>query len=711
MVTHCLSSMPDVKALIQQAQTLRAQGNLDQALLAARSATQADGRDANAWWQMALVNRDLGDEKAQFEAISWVVLLAPSFAEGWYEWGVLLYKQGKLDAAVKMLDEALEVDPDHVRALQYLECALADQGDDELKARRIQVLQKLHDLGGANDSELFSLGVLYGEQDDAAAAASVYEKLEDLRYNSSALKNLSIMYLKLGRSADATDALRLCHQVNPEEQRVTQMLETRTTLRSTLRESLRKQLDPYLSQEDWYRHYVSPFALLQMEPVELVNNIKGVQKARQALLRELELEDNTVSWMPGLHIDRSSALALFEELNNPVLLEYHQRVYDDIALHAFLSKGSLKHFTADSPDIDDVRLQCTVDREELEPLSLKFAAQFDVVLTLAIERGDLAAVQALLSGRRWVLPEHGERCLEGALRALMRMSEPLNEMYEAAQTGPVKLADIRSWFQTSRLAKLLPLLTIEFHTVHEQFYRNMRGLSVEHYRRASDPAEALDLLSRAEVCAKKSAALLQQYEDDRAMLEGEIAEEAKKNVNLTFGEKSFSMTKSAVTYGSQTIRTVDVHSFRWGMTHLGGSPDARKLSIAFGNGKGTEISLAWNTTPATLEAQKAHWLRMIEASIAFVIDHALAHFKNKLKVSNGVPMGDVLVFESGVRFSIQGFFFKKDHFAPWSALSANMANGDVVLKDVTTPKAIARLPIATVDNALLLRTLVHHKES
>lgn len=704
--------MPDAKALIKQAQTLKSQGNLDQALLAASSAVEADGEDANAWWQLFLVQEALDDDDdAKLEAVSKVVDLAPDFVGGWCEYGVLCYLNDDLAEAVSLLEKALALQPDYVRALQYLERSLNEQNDDSLNPRRIQVLQTLCDLDSATSDEMFALGYLYGEQNDAGAAASVYEKLDDLRENSSALKNLSIMYVKLERGADAIDALRLCQLVNPAEQRIAQMLEMRTKARSVLREFLRKQPDPYLPQESWYRHYVSPFALLQMEPSEVKDNIKGVQRARQALLRELELEENTVSWMPGLHIDRSSALALFEELNNTDLFEAHQRVHDDPALQAFLSTGSLKHFTSDSPDIDDVRLQCTVGRDVVAPMSLKFAAQFDDVLTLAIERNDLAALQALFSGRRWVLPEHAERCLEGALRALARLNEPLDAMYKAAQKGPVKLAEIRSWLQTTKLPDLLLVLPMEFHNAHEQFYLNMRGLSVAHYGRASDPAEALELLDKAQASAEKSAAMLQQFKADRAMLEGEVAKEAKYNVSLTFGKNTFSMDKSAVTYGAQTIRTVDVHSFRWGMTHIGGTPEAWKLSIAFGNGKGTEISLSWNTTPATLEAQKAHWLSMIEASIAYVIDHALVHFKNKLRASNGVPMGDVVVFESGVRFSVQGFIFKKDHFAPWAALKTHMANGDVVIKDVTNPKVFARLPIATVDNALLLRTLAHHKES
>lgn len=704
--------MLDAKALIRQAHTLRAQGKLDEALLAASSAVEADGEDANAWWQLFLAQEALDDDDdAKLEAVSKVVHLAPDFAGGWRERGVLCYLSDDLEEAVSLLENALALQPDNVRALQYLERSLNEQNDDSLNPRRIQVLQTLCDLGSATSDEMFALGYLYGEQNDAAAAASVYEKLDDLLENSTALKNLSIMYTKLGRGADATDALRLCKQVNPSEQSIARMLELRTEARSVLRESLRKLPDPYLPQQDWYRHYVSPFALLQMEPSEVKDNIKAVQRARQAVLRELELEENTVSWMPGLHIDRSSALALFEELNDVDLFAAHQRAHEDPAFQAFLSTGSLKHFTTDKPDIDDVRLQCTVDRNEVAPLSLKFAAQFDDVLTRAIERNDLAAVQALLSGRRWVLPEHAERCLEGALRALVRLSEPLDAMHEAARKGPVRLPDILAWLQTSPLAKVLPLLTIDFHTVHERFYLNMRGLSIAHYGRASDPAEALELLNRAQVSAEMSATTLQQFRTDRAMLEEEVAKEAKHNVRLTFGKNTFSMDKTAVTFGSQTIRTVDVHSFRWGMTHVGGSPDAWKLSIAFGNGKGTEISLSWNTTPATLEAQRAHWFSIIEASMAYVIEHALVHFKNKLRNSNGVPMGDVVVFESGVRFSVQGFIFKKDHFAPWAALKTHMANGDVVIKDVTNPKVFARLPIATVDNALLLRTLAHHKES
>jgi hypothetical protein len=261
------------------------------------------------------------------------------------------------------------------------------------------------------------------------------------------------------------------------------------------------------------------------------------------------------------------------------------------------------------------------------------------------------------------------------------------------------------------LATLLPLLPLEFHKVHELFYSNMRGLSVAHYGYTSDPTEALELLDQAKTSAEKSVTTKHQYETDRAMLLEKIAEESEKNVTLTFGKRIFSITKKLITFGFDKIEVEDVHAVRWGMTKVSEQPLSWRFSFAFKDNQGTEIALSWTAGSDTFKAQQEHWSRILDATLAYVLSQTLIHFMQKLDSGAEIVMGNVRIYEEGVKFSIKGFIFTRDHFAPWASLKTSLANGGVVLEDVTQSKAKAFIPLATTDNAFLLRVLAKHKDS
>jgi hypothetical protein len=172
--------------------------------------------------------------------------------------------------------------------------------------------------------------------------------------------------------------------------------------------------------DQWYGHYINPFELLGLDDgLELPNlDAKTIQRAKKALFQEIDLEEGRVTWMPGLHIDRSRAMAICEDLNDERLLSYHHHVFVNRDLSAFLSRGVLRHFLVD----DSSSPLETIELFEEDPdgfgcwLSSRFAPQFDLVLTRAIAKRCLPAVECLLAGRRWVRPEDEDRCFAGAQR-------------------------------------------------------------------------------------------------------------------------------------------------------------------------------------------------------------------------------------------------------------------------------------------------------
>lgn len=703
--------MTDLEALNKRCQALRSEGRLEEALLVAREAVRVGPADGNAWWQLALTQKKLGQVAAQEAALERVVQLVPGFAQGWCELGFLFYDSDRPEDAIVSFERALAEDEDHLWALKGLAQALKDrEGDDDAK-RCLQVLQKLDHLGEASDLELFDLAYLYGAQNDALASAHVYERLENLSSSGIGLMNLGLMYVRLGRDADATDALRLSLTVKPDNPQAVKLLSAVDERRKSARVELRAGRDPYLPQELWYKHYVNPFSLLDVKPEDAKENVKALQRARQSVLREIELEDNQVSWMPGLHIDRSTALSLFESLNDESRFAVHAYVYERKPLEMFLSKGSLSYFGEDKQPADQIRLPHQVERATKELLSQAFAAQYDDLLTLAVENSDTAALQVLLAGRRLVLPEHEEQCFEGASRALLRLCEPLDQMYDKAQDDAVDPAKVTAWVATSKLAAQLSSLPIEFHKVHERVYRNFRGLSIAHYNRTNDPVKALELLELGRTSATKSASMRHQFDLDRETLNEHVAEATKHDVSLTFAGKPFSINRDGVSYSGKHIAAKNVQGIRWGITQISVNPVKLRLQVGFVDGRNDEIDVAWTATGANTEEQQGYWRDIVQACLAYIADYTLAHFKANLGRTNGMQMGDALVRSDGVVFKVKGFIFTKDHFAPWSAISSSIENGEVILRDPSTRNAVAAVPLSTTYNAFLLGSLATRKES
>jgi hypothetical protein len=146
-------------------------------------------------------------------------------------------------------------------------------------------------------------------------------------------------------------------------------------------------------------------------------------------LQEIELEDGSVPWLPGVSIDKSRAMGVCEELNDEDKRAFHWYVFQNRPLLAFLCQGSHEHFLVDEEDspLDIIEILDEEAKGFREWLSEPFAAQFDRVLSKAIDARNLVVLECLLDGRRWVGASHADKCFESARRLVDRLLAPLRE--------------------------------------------------------------------------------------------------------------------------------------------------------------------------------------------------------------------------------------------------------------------------------------------
>jgi tetratricopeptide (TPR) repeat protein len=416
--------------LADKAEEQRQRGRPEEALILARHATTLDPQDANAFWQLALCQLDLNRPAKAIEPLEKVTELAPSFANGWAKLGLALQTTGADDRAKACFENAITREPDGLDALNALASIYErdQQSDDEMLV--LVALERLVDL---TTYQLNRLGILHHNKGDFSSAIRYYQQVAAAG-DPAGFFNLGLVYRapEVGQHADAVDVWRRVLEQAPGHERAEEELGKLLPKVSSLRQRILALAEPVLDKDQWYSHYINPLELLRLNENEETGSLdpKVLQRAKKALLHEIQLEDGQIEWMPGLHIDRSQAIRICDELNDKTRLYYHYHISKNRGLSAFLQRGDLRHFLVDeSIQPREIMALLKDDREGFGTwLSPRFAAQFDLVLTKAIEHRNILAVECLFEGRRWVQPEDEDKCFESAHRRVTRLLEPLREV-------------------------------------------------------------------------------------------------------------------------------------------------------------------------------------------------------------------------------------------------------------------------------------------
>jgi tetratricopeptide (TPR) repeat protein len=690
----------------RRAATLRSEGRLEESVLAARKATALDPDDANAWWQLALSLQ--GKDDSAILALERVSELAPDFAPGWNALGGAYLEVNRRHDALTAYEASLDADSTNVHGMRMVALLLKADSDDGAVTRRLELLRQLFQQEELDDDETFDLAYLLGEARETSESVRVYEHYTQVHGGGAAFYNLALGYRLLGRDADAWDALEAARTSGFQSEKL-------ATVRTGLQESLRAVRDkvlrrsqPYLPKSEWFRHYVNPFVLLNVAPGDIEENPKALQRAKQALLREIELEDGAVAWLPGLTIDKSAAMAQVTELDREDAWRAHEMVFRNPALNDFLMRGDLAHFLIREDGCTESTLPHLIDKGIREHIGPKFSAQYAHVLLLAIEQNDLLVVQCMMGGRRWGAPGHEGACFDSAKRLLIRMSESLVTLAAEASTRGVTKAEVESAFLHRGLGNLLSLLPIEFYDVHSAVGRALRGLSVSYYNRSQDAEGAKAILALGRDCARKSPSLAHQLEVDEKTLEKIIDEEKKNEAHLRFTDRNVSITKAGVEYGSLRLAPTEIVGVRWGIVQTSAQPPTHRFTVGFEARRGHDIVVTWSTS-SNLDKQKELWGKLVDATTSFILDSVVNTFQGRLDNGEQTRVGSLEVRKDGVVLTAKGWFSDKQVLVPWAHLSSTLVNGSVVLRDATNRKATAELPVEGTYNALLLHLVASRK--
>ncbi len=501
--------------LTAKAKSLRELKNYAEAVLVARAATRADPKDANAWWQLGLATQvHLGLGKA-LEAFKKTTELAPSFGSGWRMLGMAEAEVGLIEEAKASLRTAYERDPTLTIALGQL-ADFSQQTNDE--RQEFWALDRLAAVNNLSSYQCNRLGILHHKHGEYAQAIHFYRRCANELDDAAGWINLGLVLSEkaVRQDADAVDALRFGQRKYPKHERFQKLLDGLLPRTLALALHVRDRDAPFLRPDEQYQRYINPIELLDLGGENLEKlDAKEIQKAKRRLLQEIELEDGMISWMGGMKLDRSRALALCDKImSDEQALQHHVFVYRDQPLRGFLSRGELEHFLV-KPDNGerDAQIAFQEDWDGFSSwLSPIFSAQYNLVLGKAVDQKELRVVECMLGGRRWVQMQHEEACFEQAKRAIDRLIESLDVLLKRSETEKLGLPQLEAELRRSRLVEFLELLPNHFFKHLEKTFYLIRSASIDANNKHNDPDTALAVLDTVRKLATKSPQLQHKFD-------------------------------------------------------------------------------------------------------------------------------------------------------------------------------------------------------
>lgn len=679
-----------VEDLVRQSNAHRASNRLPEALASAIAATRADSTDPNAWWHVALSRLDLGQYEHAKTALLEVVNLAPWFADGWVELGKIELADGDDDDAIYSFNRALEYEDDHVDALINLANVYGGRGaDHEDVAREVAILERIASMNRVSSGQLNRLGCLHYAEKRFFDAIESWKEASATAPDPAFYFNLGLAYSSadVGQLTDAIDSFRRAIECKPDYEIARTQINRLLPDVLSRADACRGIGQSILPEHAWYATYLNPYQLLNIadteeDPLEDLLVPKTLQRLRKRVLQEIELEEGVLSWMPGLRLDRSRAIAAIDELNNGELALYHFFVYQDSKLLNFLTTGAHAHFLVDAEESPLQTLQhLDSDPNFLEWLGGYFAAQFDAVLTKAISGSEVELITQLASGRRWVSPNQDDACFQASRRAAGRLLIPIRELAAQAEDRLIKGAEVQRLLSAGRLAECLNALPVQFRDIQSEAVVSLRSIALACHNEHSDPEEAQRVLKNAESLRFKSAELKHLVQEDLKTL-AEMVERLKEH-EFRFtprGQPSWAITRKGVTKGSEHSAPDDVNGVRWGTT-LSRVPNGLQVEqeIAFWVAPGREIRfyLRDARTSTAETGTELRFRKMVGAALHYIVPSLVERLLQYIRSGKTLKVGPCNFTSEGVAYVTRRFIFSKDNFVPWRDMCTSLSNGQV----------------------------------
>ena len=192
-------------------------GYLDQAESAFQQALRDDPTSAEAAYGIGSVYMNQNKNASARQTFERATKLNASYPDtlpdSWNNLGVIATREGRIEDSIACFQQALEINPHHVAALENLGNAyrLEKRWDDARK-----VLEQAVEIAPEDPEANYSLGMVYAQTDETAKADEyLHRALADRPIYPEALNNLGVLYVVTRRRDEAVASFEQCIRVAP----------------------------------------------------------------------------------------------------------------------------------------------------------------------------------------------------------------------------------------------------------------------------------------------------------------------------------------------------------------------------------------------------------------------------------------------------------------------------------------------------------------
>lgn len=707
-----------IDELIEKSKDQRKRKRFDEAVISAIAALDLDPDNSDAWWELGLSRFELADYEKAVGALRKTVELSPYFAYGWTKLGKAYLQVGDEEKAKASFEMAVELENEEY-ALEPLAKIYRNENDEEQDEAEIAVLGKLDDYQSLDTYQLNRLGNLHYRNKNYFEAIKFWKRDVSTSFSIFSRFNIGLAYsqISIPQLADAIDMCRLVLKYDPDYDRALQHIAKTLPALIIRAEKTRDVTCTILSEDEWYRFYLNPFQLIDApDDLEIEDfDPKIIQKLKKKLLQEIDLEDGAISWLDGFVVDKSRAISLCDELNDESLRLCHWAIFSCKSLLDFLHKGSFEHFFVDE-DESPLDIIETIENDDgfLEWLSEPFSKQYDLVLsnTLRALSGSsfdeqIFILNCLLDGRRWVSSSYEDRCFENSRKLIDKLLMPLRDAAISAENEETSLTAISDLVKRKGLASLFNILPVYFNDYRNEAVGLIREIAVDCYKLSEDYKSTKGILDLTNLFAYKSSELIEKIREDFKSLEDIDKRERKDETKLTRGSVKWEITKEGVTKGDRFISTKDVSSIRFGVEFTDNySIRTYEYLLVVKTDDGRVSEFKWDAHN-DINTNRDYFDNLVNASISYLLPAVLARIESKLEKGGAVKIGICRLSKYGIDFETSGWFSTKTHSIPWRLVSTSIKNGQITIRDISSPKINITMPLRDTDNAIILNFMAH----
>ena len=212
--------------------------------------------------------------------------------------------------------------------------------------------------------------------------------------------------------------------------------------------------------------YRNPFLLLGVEasPAEIDRNF--LKRLRRKVLADFELSDSPVANFNGTELDKSQALALIEQLEDPAACQFHFRVREEKEWLDFLNGQASRIPDLQAPDNPAIA-------SRLAPLWATAATE---LIRQQLKEGDFDAIVAALPGIAWLAPPQQEQVLTPIERFHNRQKEQIEQFTN--QIRSLDLQKVKIWqYLDLRYLRLLNQLPAHYQSLRNRYVESLIQLA------------------------------------------------------------------------------------------------------------------------------------------------------------------------------------------------------------------------------------------